>query len=273
MQSNHQTSIHGLMWKYSYNEPRMNASATHTEAAGSHAKGGKNRSVGFQSRARALDLGNAGGDRASPSPTHPPDPCAIPRSQSPPCLSSRDRNHEITGTDTLLGACPAGAEHLQWGEAQSAPFVSLELTARAPLRKNAAHNDILIHNMLVQTMLVQLLYESSSTSSTSTSSEEDRRSIEPSLRGEETGGGLPIPESGLWIWWKRMKIGARLSPFPPPDPFAIPTSAAAKAGPALRGTLLKAPSSKRAFRGRSAHNACFAPKQTMHRLCVSPLVM
>ncbi len=39
---------------------------------------GKNRIVGFQPRARALDLGKAGGDRANPSPTCPPDLCAIP---------------------------------------------------------------------------------------------------------------------------------------------------------------------------------------------------
>ncbi len=31
-----------------------------------------------------------------------------------------------TGMDTLLGACPAGVERLQWGEAQSAPLFFLE---------------------------------------------------------------------------------------------------------------------------------------------------
>ncbi len=66
-------------------------------------------------------------------------------------------------------------------------------------------------------------------------------------------------------------------------------SASAEAGPAPRGALAKTPSSKRAFRERSvcigsrsqcgqpasskANSACFAPKQTTHRLCVSPLVM
>ncbi len=38
--------------------------------------------MGFQPRARALDLGKKGGDRASPSPTHPPDPCAMTRDLS-----------------------------------------------------------------------------------------------------------------------------------------------------------------------------------------------
>ncbi len=39
-------------------------------------------------------------------------------------------------------------------------------------------------------------------------------------------GRLPNPESGRWIWWEREKIGDRPSSFPPPDPTAIPTSAA-----------------------------------------------
>ncbi len=42
----------------------------------SHSRG-KNCSASFCPE-RALDLGNAGGNRASPSPTRPPDPCAIP---------------------------------------------------------------------------------------------------------------------------------------------------------------------------------------------------
>ncbi len=66
-------------------------------------------------------------------------------------------------------------------------------------------------------------------------------------------------------------------------------SASAEAGPAPRGALVNAPSSKRALRERSvrsgsrsqcgqpassrADSACFTPKQTTHRLCVSPLVI
>ncbi len=68
--------------------------------------------------------------------------------------------------------------------------------------------------------------ESSSTPSMSTSSEEDRRSVEPSPRGKKLQSGLPIPESGRWIWWVRKKKGTRPSPFPPPDPSVIPTNAA-----------------------------------------------
>ncbi len=124
-----------------------------------------------------------------------------PRSQSPQCLSS-------SGTWTVRSqAWTRSSERARWErnicsrEKHNQPPFSLELTARAPLRKNTAHNDILAHNMLVQTILVQLLYESSATSSTSTSSEEDRRSVEPSLRGKKPWGELPIPESRRWIWW------------------------------------------------------------------------
>ncbi len=44
--------------------------------------------------------------------------------------------------------------------------------------------------------------------------------------GREPWGGLPIPESGRWIWWERKKIGAHPSSFPSSDPSAIPTSTA-----------------------------------------------
>ncbi len=59
----------------------MRASPRQRATAHSHPRG-KNRSVGFQPRARVLDLGNAGGDRASPSPTRPPDPFAMTRDLS-----------------------------------------------------------------------------------------------------------------------------------------------------------------------------------------------
>ncbi len=66
-------------------------------------------------------------------------------------------------------------------------------------------------------------------------------------------------------------------------------SASAEAGPAPWGALAKTPSSKRVLREQSvrsgsrsqcgqpapsrADSACFTPKQTTHRLCVSPLVI
>ncbi len=58
---------------------------------------------------RALDLGNTGGNRANPSPTRPPDLCAIPVI-SLTVVPQQQRDWEIIGADTLLGACPAGAQ-------------------------------------------------------------------------------------------------------------------------------------------------------------------
>ncbi len=55
---------------------------------------------------RALDLGNTGGNRANPSPTCPPDLCAIPVI-SLTAVPQQQRDCEIIGADTLLGACPA----------------------------------------------------------------------------------------------------------------------------------------------------------------------
>ncbi len=49
-------------------------------------KKGRGHSAGFPER--ELDLRNAGGDRASPSPTRPQIHVRSPRSKSPPCLSS-----------------------------------------------------------------------------------------------------------------------------------------------------------------------------------------
>ncbi len=57
------------------------------------------------------------------------------------------------------------------------------------------YNDILVHNMLMQTMLVQ----NSSTSFTSTSSEEDRRSVDPSLLREETAKQASDSRERCWI--------------------------------------------------------------------------
>ncbi len=81
------------------------------------------------------------------------------------------------------------------------------------------------------------------------------------------------------------------SSFPPSDPSAFPTSTGTAPPPPRRGTRVKAPSSKRAFRERSvcsgSHSQCgqspppppsradsayFPPNQTTHTLCVSPLI-
>ncbi len=66
--------------------------------------------------------GSAGGERASPSPTRPLDPCASPAiSIAAMPQQQRDWIRKIPSTDTFLEACPVGAERLQWAEAQSAP--------------------------------------------------------------------------------------------------------------------------------------------------------
>ncbi len=104
----------------------------------------------------------------------------------------RDQNREITGTDTLLGACPAGAQRIAAGKAQSAFFFSRELTARAALRRHAAHNDIRSQYAYANNMLVQLLYESSSTPPCP-SPRRKTGGASPSLRGEETTGRASDP--------------------------------------------------------------------------------
>ncbi len=91
----------------------------------------------------------------------------------------------------------------------------------------------------------------------------------------------------------RETTGARLSSFSPPDPFANPTNAAV-APPRQQqdqphGEFWPKALGKKALHKRSAHrrrrsqcrqpalsrtdSACFAPKQTTHRLCVSPAEM
>ncbi len=88
-------------------------------------------------------------------------------------------------------------------------------------------------------------------SSSTSSSEEDRRSVEPSLRGEETAGRASEPrERALDLMGKGEDRG---SPVFIPSTWSICDShersyrsASAKAGPAPRGTQVKAPSSKKA---------------------------
>ncbi len=113
--------------------------------------------------------------------------------------------------------------------------------------------------------------------------------------GREPWGGLPIPESGRWIWWQRKKIGAHLSSFPSSDPSTIPTSTATapprwKRGRHCEERWWKLPpqrefSRMQSVRSGSPHNAGsrpprestlhaslpITPNHTTHKLCVSRL--
>ncbi len=150
------------------------------------------------------------------------------RSQSMPCLSSSG-----TGT-TRSQAWTHSSERARQKRNFSSrekhnqpPSFFLELTERALLSRNSAHNDIRSQYACANNMLVQLLYESLSTSSTSTSLEEDRWSVKPSLRGEETAGRTSnLRERVLDLVGKEEDRGSPVS-IPPPDPSAIPTSTAA----------------------------------------------
>ncbi len=103
---------------------------------------------------------------------------------------------------------PGGSATYCSGESTISLFFSRELTARAAFRRHAAHNDIRSQYAYANNMLVQLLYESSS----------EQAEHRPLSEGKKPRGGLPIPESGRWIWWERKKIGTRPSSFPLPDP-------------------------------------------------------
>ncbi len=130
--------------------------------------------------------------------------------------------------------------------------------------------------------------------STSSSSEGDRWNTGPALWGEETAERASEPrERAVDLAGEDRDRGLPVS-----NPSAKSNcephecshrSASAEAGPAPWGALAKTPSLKRVLRERSvwigsrsqcgqpayskADSACFAPKQTTHRLCVSPLVM
>ncbi len=69
---------------------------------------GKNRR--FRTRARALDLENAGGDRANPPPTRPTDPCAM--------------THDLSHHHASAAAGPEPQDHTAGGGAQSALIFS-----------------------------------------------------------------------------------------------------------------------------------------------------
>ncbi len=92
-------------------------------------------------RERAQDLGNAGGERASPSPTRQPDPCAILAISIACCASAvagpgperRDHRHRHTPRSV-----PGGSETYCSGEKHNqSPFFPCLLTARALLPRNA----------------------------------------------------------------------------------------------------------------------------------------
>ncbi len=117
----------------------------------------------------------------------------------PQCLSSiAGLDREITSMDTLLGACPVGAECIAAGKKHDQPLLFLSRAECA----SSARRHVFLYNFILFYIHSQYacanfkLCESSSMSSTSISSEEDRRNVEPFLRGEEPQGGLLIPESG-----------------------------------------------------------------------------
>ncbi len=104
----------------------------------------------------------------------------------------------------------------------------------------------------------------------------ERRALSLGGGGREPWGGLPIPESGRWIWWERKKIGAHPSSFPSSDPSAIPTSTATapprwKRGRHCEERWSKLPpqrefSRMQSLRSGSPHNAGSRPprESTLH---------
>ncbi len=188
MQPNNQTSKHSLMWKI-HSELRMTVMhalpqqyASHSDIKTIQISLDKNCcSAGFRHE-RALDLGNAGGNRESPSLTRPPDPCAIPTisiaatPRSVPSESGMYCSGEKLNQPLLFFLERADC-------ASSAPrtFCCLEWSNDIRLQYACANNK---------------LCESSSTSSMSTSSEEDRQSVDPFLWREETAGRASDPREG-----------------------------------------------------------------------------
>ncbi len=63
--------------------------------------------------------------------------------------------------------------------------------------------------------------------------------LSPLFKGMKLQNGLPIPENGQWIWQVRKKKGTCPSLFPPPDPTANPTNAAAAPPRLKRGQHLE----------------------------------
>ncbi len=112
--------------KVSYNEPKKTVmrAPPRQRALQQHAltHGGNTLFfAGFQPRVRALDLSNAGGYRASPSPTHLPDPCATTRDLS---------RHRASAT-----AGPEPRDHTA-GRSTISPLIPYGLTARTPFSRS-----------------------------------------------------------------------------------------------------------------------------------------
>ncbi len=260
--------------KVSYNEPKMTVmrapprQRTLQQRALTH--GGNTLTyASFQPRVRALDLSNAGGDaKEQCEPVSNPfarSMCNDQRSQSSPCLSN-------SGTETARSY--GREEHNQ-------PIKYLWADSA---------NSVLSFITSYETMLAD--YKAHRRPPRPPPRRKAGRASSPLSGGKEPQGGLPNPESGRWIWWEKKKIRTHPSSCLPPDPSAIPTSAASappcspRNGPAPRGMQVKALYSKNAYEsehavsfffflhGQSApsraDSACSALKQTTHRLCVSP---
>ncbi len=91
---------------------------------------------------------------------------------------------------------------------------------------------LLVHNMLVQTMQ---LYKAYRRLSRPPPRRKTGGASSPFSGGKKPRDGLPITERGHWIWWERKKLGTHPSSYPPPDPYAIPTSAATAPPWQMRG--------------------------------------
>ncbi len=162
-------------------------------------------------------------------------------------------DREIIGTDTLLGACPAGAQWIAAGKTWSAPPFFLE---RAECSSSAPQISFFLYNFILfyirsQYACANITFcESSSTSSLSPSSVKDRRSVEPFLWGEEPRGrASDLRELALDLKGKEEDRG---SPVFIPSIWSIcdshehsHLSTLAEVGQVPWGTLVKTPSSKR----------------------------
>ncbi len=150
---------------------------------------------------RALDLSNAGGDRASPSPTHLPDPCATTRDLS------RHRASAIAG--------PEPRDHTA-GRSTISPLIPYGLTARLFSVLSFIHlmKQCLLITKLIDVLHVHLLG----------GRQAERRALSPG--GRNSRAGFRTPRAGVGSDGKRKKIRTHPSSFLPPDPSAIPTSAA-----------------------------------------------
>ncbi len=106
-------------------------------------------------------------------------------------------DHGIIGTDTLLGACPLGAQCIAAGNKTISPSSQRELSVRNPLPRHVfLIFFIFIHNMLVQTLHFVKAHRRPPCSP---SQKKTGGSSSPFSGGEKLRGGIPISESGCWI--------------------------------------------------------------------------